>query len=94
MATLRIEHEITDWDTWAAAFARFADARQAAGVLAHRVARPVDDPAYVYVDLDFATRPEAEAFLAFLRERVWSIPANSPALAGAPRTAVVEAALA
>ena len=32
MATLHIEHPITDFDTWNAAFARFADARRRAGV--------------------------------------------------------------
>jgi hypothetical protein len=27
MATLHIEHPVTDYGTWSAAFARFADAR-------------------------------------------------------------------
>ena len=45
MATLHIEHPITDFGTWHAAFARFADARSRAGVREQRVLRPVDDPA-------------------------------------------------
>lgn len=32
MATLHIEHPITDFESWTAAFARFADARRQAGV--------------------------------------------------------------
>ena len=44
MATLHIEHPITDFGTWTAAFARFADARSRAGVRGQRVLRPVDDP--------------------------------------------------
>jgi hypothetical protein len=55
MATLHIEHPVTDFGTWNAAFARFADARRQAGVRQQRIQRPVDDPAYVVVDLDFDT---------------------------------------
>lgn len=90
MATLHIEHPITDYDVWRAAFDRFADARQRAGVLRHRVQRPVDDPRYVVVQLDFGTADEARRFLAFLREQVWSSPGNAPALAGAPETMILE----
>jgi hypothetical protein len=90
MATLHIEHAIVDFDMWRAAFDRFAPARDRAGVLAHRVARPVDDPAYVVVDLDFATAEQAGRFLEFLRAEVWSSPANAPALAGTPRTRILE----
>jgi len=92
MATLHIEHPITDFGTWTAAFARFADARARAGVREQRVLRPVDDPAYVVVDLDFDTVEEAEKFLAFLDANVWSAAQNSPALAGKPQTRVLEAA--
>ncbi|MEV0174550.1 hypothetical protein AB0I00_25945 [Streptomyces sp. NPDC050803] len=90
MITLHIEHPITDYDTWKTAFDRFAPARRKAGVLRHRVRRPVDDAAYVNVELDFATVGQAEAFLAFLRNTVWSTPAHAPALAGAPRTRILE----
>ena len=90
MNTLHIEHPISDFSTWSAAYARFAPRRRAGGVLAERVTRPVDDPRYVVVDLDFGTREEAEAFLAFLRAEVWSDPDRSPALAGTPVTRVLE----
>ncbi len=72
MATLHIEHPITDFDTWNAAFARFADVRRQAGVRQQRIQRPVDDPAYVVVDLDFDTAAEAERFLGFLHANVWT----------------------
>jgi hypothetical protein len=58
-------------------------------VLADRVRRPVDDPRFVVIDLDFATTTEAEKFLRFLRERVWSSGENAPALAGAPQTRIL-----
>ncbi len=90
MPTLHIEHAITDFGTWDSAFRRFADARRRAGVRAQRVQRPVGDPAYIVVDLDFRTRGEAEAFLRFLRSQVWGVPENSPALAGDPQAMVLE----
>jgi hypothetical protein len=91
MTTLHIEHSIVDFATWRTAFDRFAEARAQAGVRAHRVQRPVDDH-YVVIDLDFDTAEQATRFLAFLRERVWSTPENSPALAGEVHTRVLEAA--
>ena len=89
MNTLRIEHPITDYATWKQAFDRFADVRQAAGVRRHLISRPVDDPHYVIADLDFDSASEAGAFLHTLQTRVWSTPANSPALAGAPVTRIL-----
>ncbi len=92
MPTLHIEHPIIDFDLWKAAFGRFAEFRKQSGVLRHRIQRPVDDPKYVVIDLDFATTGEAERFLTFLQERVWSSPENAPALAGLPQTKILEPA--
>lgn len=91
MATLHIEHPITDFDTWRAAFARFAGARADGGVVAERIYRPVDDDSYVLIDLDFTTVDEARQFQHFLRSRVWSLPGNAPALAGDPVTRILHA---
>jgi hypothetical protein len=87
--TLHIEHAITDYPTWKAAFDRFADARRQAGVRAHRIQRPADDQAYVLIDLDFDTEPAAEEFLRFLRTRVWASPDSAPALVGSPQTRIL-----
>ena len=92
MVTLRIEHAITDFATWAAAFDRFGEARRDAGVRGHRVQRPIDDPLYVVVDLDFDTVDAAAAFHGFLTTVVWAVPENAPALAGAPKTVILDAA--
>ena len=59
-------------------------------MLAERIQQPVDDETYIVVDLDFATVDEAAAFLGFLRERVWAIPENAPALEGAPETMILK----
>ena len=90
MATLHIEHAITDLATWRTAFDRFAGRRRAGGVRGERVQQPVDDTHYVVVDLDSPTRAEAEQFLAFLESTVWASRDSSPALAGHPLTRILE----
>jgi len=90
MPTLHIEHGIVDFDLWKAAFDRFADVRRQSGVRAHRVQRPIDDPRYVVIELDFDTTDEANAFANFLREKVWSSRENAPALAGHPQTRILD----
>jgi hypothetical protein len=90
MATLHIEHSVTDFYTWNAAFERFADARRQAGVRRQRIQRPVGDPAYVVVDLDFDTVGEADKFLSFLQDNVWASSENAPALAQKPQARVLE----
>ena len=92
MTTLHIEHPITDFGTWKAAFDRFAQARAQSGVRGHRILRPVDDGKYVVVELDFQTVGEAEKFLDFLRTRVWTSPDSAPGLAGVPQTRILEPA--
>ncbi len=93
MATLHIEHAISDFETWAQAFRRFGEARRHAGVRAHRINRPVDDDRYVVIQLDFDDVESAESFRRFLQANVWSNSANSPALAGEPQTRILEPAL-
>jgi hypothetical protein len=93
MPTLHIQHPITDFGTWADAFDRFAEARVRAGVRSHRIRRPVDDPNYVVIELDFDSTGEAEAFRDFLQTRIWADAATAPALAGVPQTMILEAML-
>lgn len=92
MTTLHIEHAISDFGTWSAAFARFAEARATFGVRAQRVQQPIDDPQYVVIDLDFDTPDEASRFLGFLRAEVWSSEGNAPALVGAPQAKILRPA--
>jgi hypothetical protein len=85
MQTLHIEHGVTSFTEWKTAFDRFAGFRAQGGVRRHCVRRPVGDPHYVVIDLDFDTTNEARAFLQALRERVWPSRQNAPALVGTPR---------
>ena len=92
MHTLHIEHAVTDFDSWNTAFARFADLRQQSGVRNQRVQRPLNDPGYVVIDLDFDTASQAESLLGFLQANVWPSPDNAPALIGTPHTRILELA--
>ena len=91
MATLHIEHPITDLETWLGAFGRFEGARAKAGVRAQRIYQPVDDEKYIYVELDFDTVEQAEAFKGFLESNVWANADASPALDGKPTARVLTA---
>ncbi len=92
MTTLHIEHAISDFGVWTAAFERFADVRAKFGVRAQRVRQPVDDPNYVVIDLDFDTPDDASRFLGFLQANVWSSASNAPALVGTPQTKILQEA--
>ena len=92
MTTLHIEHAISDFATWNAAFARFADVRLQFGVRGQRVQQPIDDPHYVVIDLDFEAPEEASRFLGFLEAKVWASTSNAPALVGRPHTKILQAA--
>src|SRR5690606_10282924 len=85
VATLHIEHEISDFATWKRAFDGFAERRQQAGVTAHRIYQPYDDPHYVLLQLDFPAVEQAASFQSFLETQVWTSRERSPALAGVPR---------
>jgi hypothetical protein len=91
VATLHIEHGITDFSAWKTNFDRFAAKRSEAGVTAHRIYQPHDNAAYVVIQLDFPSVEQAQAYQEFLKAHVWSTPANSPGLVGPPRVCVLVA---
>jgi hypothetical protein len=88
MHVLQIEHPISDFSTWKAAFERFSDKRQESGARRHQIFQPADDENYVVLDLEFESEGDAEAILGWLRREVWSTREASPALAGGPQTRI------
>ena len=92
MFTLSIEHAISDFRTWKQAFDSFAEAREHAGVRSHRIRRPVRDPHYLVIELDFDAQRNADAFQQFLHDVVWANRDSSPALVGTPVTRILEPA--
>jgi hypothetical protein len=87
--TVQIEHPVRDFETWKLAFDRDPAGREASGVRRYRIYRPIDDPGFIAVDLEFDTRREAEAFEVAL-QALWRSPGAAGAFAGTPRARVVE----
>lgn len=92
VTTLHIEHPITHYTQWRAAFDRAEQLRTDAGVMAQRVSQPIDDDRYIVVQLDFDGVARATAFLDILRTRIWTDPARAPGLGGTPRTVILQPA--
>jgi hypothetical protein len=67
MYMLRIEHPVPDYAGWKKAFDGGSLFRKESGVRRYQVLRPVDNPNYVMIDLEFDTTKEAEALLAAMR---------------------------
>ena len=87
MTVLRIEHAVTDYDTWKEAFDSDPVGRERSGVRSYRVLRRAGDPGYVMIDLEFDTSDAAQALLDAMR-RVWAGPARS--LVSGPRAEIAE----
>jgi hypothetical protein len=64
---LRIEHTVGNFDSWKAAFDSDPIGRQKSGMRRYRILRPIDDPSYVMIDLEFDDLEEAENFSSELR---------------------------
>ena len=89
MPVLQIEHSVRDFETWKAAFDGGADRRDAGRVRRYQVYRPVGDPKYIAVDLEFDSQAEAEAFKLGL-EALWRSPQAALVLGGSPRARIVD----
>jgi hypothetical protein len=70
MYILKIEHPVPDYDAWKKAFDSDPVDRKKSGVRRYQILRPVGNPNYVMLDLEFETTKEAEALLAAMRV-VW-----------------------
>ena len=89
MPVLQIEHPVREFEAWKSAFDGGQDRRQAGRVRRYQVYRPVDDPKYIAVDLEFDSRDEAEAFKLGLEE-MWRSPQAARVLGGIPRARIVD----
>jgi len=70
MYILRIEHPVLDFDGWKKAFDSDPVGREKSGVRRYQILRPIDNPNFVMIDLEFDTVRQAEALLAAMRV-VW-----------------------
>jgi ribosomal protein L35AE/L33A len=70
MIILHIEHTVPHFDNWKASFDNYAELRQKTGVRSYQISRPVDNPNFVMIDLQFDHQQQAEALLGAVQE-VW-----------------------
>ena len=70
MIILQIEHKVPNFDGWEKAFDNDPINRKKSGVRRYSIFRPIDDPNYVIINLEFDIVNEAEALLAALR-KLW-----------------------
>jgi hypothetical protein len=67
---LHIEHPVPNFNGWKQAFDSDPVGRVKMGVRRYQILRPVDDPNFVMIDLEFDTASQAQALLAAMRN-VW-----------------------
>lgn len=89
MTIIQIEHATKSFDAWKAAFDSDPVGRQRGGVRRYRIARRVDDPDYVVIDLEFDDRDRAVAFRGAL-EQMWQTAQAQQVLGGIPSAHLVE----
>lgn len=68
MVTLRIEHKISDYNSWKKAFDSDPINRKQSGVRQYRVYQPADDNLFVVIDLDFDNIEQAKSTQAALHK--------------------------
>jgi hypothetical protein len=66
MLILHIEHKVPSFDGWKKAFENDPVNRKKSGVRRYSILRPIDDPNYVIINLEFESLKEAEDTLAAL----------------------------
>jgi hypothetical protein len=71
MIMLKIEHPVPSFEQWKQAFDSDPVGRQRSGVRRYRILRPVDDPRYTIIELEFDDIEHAQAMLAALQQ-LWS----------------------
>ncbi|HEY7834781.1 MAG TPA: hypothetical protein VIG30_14505 [Ktedonobacterales bacterium] len=87
MISLRIEHAVLNYDAWKQAFDSDPVGRKQSGVRRYVIARSVDDPNLVVIDLEFDTPSQAQGLLTAMRG-VWGRVEGS--LIQSPRAQIVE----
>ena len=68
---LQIEHKVPNFDGWKKAFESDPINRKKSGVKKYKIFKPVGDPNYVIIELEFDNLEDAENTLAALRN-LWT----------------------
>lgn len=90
MFIIRIEHTVPDFESWKKeGFDNDPVDRKGSGVVRYRILRPVNDPKYVMIDLEFNSSIKAEAMLVKLKN-LWGNVKTRFDWVENPRTHIVE----
>lgn len=73
MTTVQIQHEVRDFEAWKRAFDQDPLRRGRGGVMRHVMYRATGKPSFVLVQLEFAKREDAEAYLMELERMLPSV---------------------
>jgi hypothetical protein len=93
-SVVRVEHAVADYGRWKRdGFDRDPLGRRRSGVLRYRVLRANDEPGLVAVELEFDSRPQAEAFAGEL-VALWSRVGDRFGWVDPPRARIFELAAA
>ena len=87
MVVLQVEHPVADFDAWKLAFDQDPVNRQQSGVRRYRVLRPVNQPDFAIIELEFDGLAQAEAMRDALQDHWRTLEA---ALMHGPETRIVE----
>ena len=68
MLTLRIQHEVLNYEGWKKAFESDPLKRAESGVKSHRISRLAENPNHVLIELEFDSIADAETMLERLKE--------------------------
>lgn len=79
MTSLHIENTVRDFDEWKAVFDKFDRFRADKRMRSYRMARRVDAPNEVVIDLDFDSLEDATEFRTAL-EQIWQTPQSKEQL--------------
>jgi hypothetical protein len=88
MPIVQIEYAVRDFEAWKTAFHNGPANRKEAGVQRYRILRPVGDPHYVIVEVEFESTEEARAFIDAMQD-VWDSLAYK--VIESPRARIVDA---
>ena len=70
MILLHIEHATLNFETWKTSFDSYAALRQQSGMRRYRIVRPIDNPNFAMIDLEFDSVGGAQSLLAAVQQ-VW-----------------------
>jgi hypothetical protein len=70
MILLHIEHTTLNFEAWKTSFEGFAALREQSGVRRYRIVRPIDNPNFAIIDLEFDSVDDAQFLLAAVQQ-VW-----------------------